>query len=120
MADKIRVNKVRAKNAVVGDRARITDKSGVLILSAEQSDLQAEALRQLREVIDLLPAYADEIDVEEARRTAELAESAIKKKRLRWDKATKYLNATWTAVSDVEVLASAVVAVQSIVQSLIR
>jgi hypothetical protein len=120
MAGKIHVGKIKATNAVIGDRGNITDKSRILIVTAEQAEVQAEALRKLREFVDLLPGHADEIDIERAREAATQAEAALKKKRWRPNRIVDYLGTIMAMVSDIEVLANAVRAVQATVERLIH
>jgi hypothetical protein len=120
MPDKIRVGKIEGKSIVVGDHGKITDKSEILIVSTEQAEVQAEALRKLRKFVDLLPEHADEIDIESAREAATRAEAALKKKRWRPSKIAGYLGAILAMVSDIEVLANAARAVQATVERLIN
>jgi hypothetical protein len=119
VASKNHVGKIRAKNSIVGDHGRLTDKSKTHALSAEQSALQADALRQLREIISLLPAYARDIDIGRARECAAKAETALKRRRLSRGQIEKHLKGILVAAGGITVLADAVGAVQATVARII-
>ncbi len=119
MADKIRVKRIKARNAVVGDRGKVVDKSEVVIVSEEQSKLQKKALRQLKNFVELLSAYANEIDIEKVQEAANQADTALRKPRLRRDKIDKFLRSIMAAVSGIAALATAIGAVQATVARLL-
>jgi hypothetical protein len=118
MADKIRIGKLVSKNVVVGREGKITDKSEILIASPAQSELQAEAIRQLHDFMELLPAYSHEIDVAPAHQAAKELESALNKRRLRRAKLENWFNVILSAIGGVSALAGAIGTVQATVGQL--
>jgi 1-deoxy-D-xylulose 5-phosphate reductoisomerase len=119
VADKIRIGRIKARNVVSGGHGNITDRSEVFVVRAEQSRLQAEALQQLREFIQSLPAHAHEIDAESAQKAAKSIETALSKRRIRRDKIEKGFNAVLAAIGGITTLANAIAAVQATVGRLI-
>jgi hypothetical protein len=115
MSQKYEVGKIRAHNVAVGNHA----KAKYAPVNAEQSSMQAEALDQIRRLIELLPAYADKIDSpREVQADAEAAEVALSKKKLNRARIEILIGRMAAGVAGVTALANAVDAVQAAITHL--
>jgi hypothetical protein len=108
------INEIRAENVAIGNRAKAASYA-----DKKQAALHAEALRQIRQLIELLPDYADEIDSPHAvKADAESIESALGKKKLNRDRLEKLIGRITPAVAGITALANAIAAVQTAITHL--
>jgi hypothetical protein len=116
MSQKYDVSKIDAKNVAIGNHAKAGYPSQG---NAVQSPAQLEALQQIRQLIELLPAYMDKI---ESPRTVQAdvraAETALGKKKLNRDRIEGLVGKIAAAVAGVTALANAIDAVQTAVTRL--
>jgi len=106
------VGKVKAKNVAIGNRAKAGDHT---YSDAEQ----AEALGQVRQLIELLSVHADEINSpHEIQEYAESVEVALQKRKLNRARIESLIQKIATAVAGVTALANAIDTVQTAVSRL--
>jgi hypothetical protein len=110
------VGEIRAKNLAFGPHAKA---KYVARPDAKQASMQAEALYQIRQLIELLSVHVDEIDSShELQADAESMEAALRKKKLNRARIEKLIGKITTAAAGVAALANAVDAVQTAVSRL--
>jgi hypothetical protein len=106
---KVKARKVRAKNVAIGSHAKAGDR---IYSEADQ----ANALYEVRRLIELLSVHAGEIDSpHEIRAYAESVETALQKRKLNRARIEKLVHKIAGAVAGVTALANAVGAVQTAV-----
>jgi hypothetical protein len=108
------VGKVEAKNVAIGNRAKAGDH--------RYSDAErAEALHQVRQLIELLSVHAGEINSShEIQQYAESMEDALQKRRLNRARIENFAHSIASALAGVTALANAVDAVQTAVSHLFK
>jgi hypothetical protein len=112
VAKNYKIGNIDADNVAVGDGATV-------YVGAQQIPIQAEALRELRRFIALLPARADEIDQpREVEANARAAEVALSKKKLNRRRIQDLIAQITAGVAGVTALATAIDAVQAAVTRL--
>jgi hypothetical protein len=112
MAKNYKIGNIEADNVAVGDRATI-------YVGAQQAPIQAEALREIRRFITLLPDGADEMDnPREVEANARAAEVALGKKKLNRGRIQDLITKITAGVVGVAALANAIEAVQAAVTRL--
>jgi hypothetical protein len=110
------IDKIRAENVAIGNRARAEYVSHS---DAKQAELHAEALYQIRQLIELLPHYSDKINSPHAvMADAESIESALSKKKLNRDRLENLIERVTPAVAGITALANAIAAVQTAITHL--
>lgn len=116
MCSEYKVRKVQAKNVAIGSHARANHTE---YITAEHSREQAEALEQIRQLLELLPAHLDEIDSPRSvKADAEAAEDALSKKKLNRARIENLIGKITAGLAGVTALANAVDAVQTAVTRL--
>jgi hypothetical protein len=112
MAKNYKIGNIEAANVAVGDGATI-------YVGAQQIPIQAEALREIRRFITLLPDRADEMDnPREVEANARAAEVALSKKKLNRGRIQDLITKITAGVVGVAALANAIEAVQAAVTRL--
>ena len=113
MGQKYDIGKLRAENVAIGNHARA--KYGTHP-DPELAAIQAEALYQIRQLIELLAVHFEEIDSPHAvREDAESIEAALKKKKLNRSRIENLIGNITPAVAGVTALAKAIDAVHTTV-----
>ena len=116
MGRKYDSGKVRAENVAIGDHA--TAKYG-MNADPKRAEIQAEALYQIRQLIELLGVYSEEIDsLRAVREDAESIEAALKKKKPNRSRIQNLIGNIAPVVADVTALAQAIDAVHAAVSHL--
>ena len=116
MSDRYDVGDIYADNVAVGNRARAEYKA---YPDPKQASIQAEALQQIRQLIELLAVHADEIgNPGEVQANAESVKSALRKKKLNRARIESLISKIRPAVAGVTVLADAIDAVHTAVSHL--
>jgi hypothetical protein len=112
MAKNYKIGKIEAANVAVGDGATV-------YVGVQQIPLQAEALRELRRFIELLPAQAAGIEKpHEVEANARAAEAALSKKKLNRGRIEDLITKITAGVVGVAALTNAMDAVQAAVTRL--
>jgi len=108
------VGKIKAKNVAIGNRAKAGDRI--------HSDAdREEALYQIRQLIELLTAHADEINSPpEIRAYAKSVETALQKRKLNRTRIENLVHKIASALAGVTAVANAVDAVQTAVSHLFK
>jgi hypothetical protein len=105
--NKYKIGKITAKNVAVGDRADAGDH-------VHRQPLQADAIYQVRQLIELLSAHAGEVEnAGEIRDYADSVETALQKRRPNRDRIEKLVRKITTGLAGVTALANAVDAVHA-------
>lgn len=106
------VGKVKAKNAAIGNRAKAGDR---IYSDADR----AEALDQVRQLIELLSVHAGEINgPPEIQAYAKSVETALQKRKLNRVRIENLVHKIASALAGIAVFANAVDAVQTAVSHL--
>lgn len=116
MSKGYKVGKIQADNVAVGDHARAE-----YLASADptQTAMQAEALYQIRQLIELLSIHANEINSFQAvQADAKSVEAALKKKTLNRARIENLIGKMTPALAGVTALANAIDAVRAAVSHL--
>ena len=113
MGQKYDIGKVRAKNVAIGSHAKAEYETHA---DPKRAAIQAEALDQIRQLIELLTVHSEEIDSPHAvREDAESIEVALKKKKLNRSRIENLIGNITPAVAGVTALAKAIDAVHTAV-----
>jgi hypothetical protein len=116
MGQKYDIGKVRAKNVAIGSHAKAQYETHT---DPKRAAIQAEALHQIRQLIELLAVHSEEIDSPHAvRADAESVEVALKKKKLNRSRIKKLIGNITPAVAGVTALANAIEAVHTAISHL--
>ena len=116
MSDHYNVGDIYAENVAVGNRARAEYKA---YPDPKQTSIQAEALQQIRQLIELLAVHANEIDnPDEVQANAKSVKSALRKKKLNRARIEGLISQIRPAVASVTALADAIDAVHTAVSHL--
>jgi len=116
MDQKYDIGKVRADNVAIGNHARAEYGTHA---DPERAAIQAEALHQIRQLIELLAVHSEEIDNPyTVRADAESVETALKKKKLNRSRIENLIGNIAPAVAGVTALAKAIDAVHIAVSHL--
>jgi hypothetical protein len=116
MSQHYNVGDIRADNIAIGNRAKAEYKA---CPDPKQASIQVEALQQIRQLIELLAAHADEIDnPREVQANAESVEIALRKKKLNRTRIENLIGRITPAVAGVTALANAIDAVHTAVSHL--
>jgi hypothetical protein len=116
MSDHYNVRDIYADNVAVGNRARAEYKT---YPDPKQALVQAEALQQIRQLIELLVVHADEIDDPgEVQANAKSVKNALRKKKLNRARIESLISQIRPAVAGVTALADAIDAVHTAVSHL--
>jgi hypothetical protein len=117
MGQDYHVRKIRSDNVAIGTHAKA---KYITHLNVEQISMQADALNQIRQFIELLSLHADAIDSpHEVQANAESMEAAVGKKKLNRTRIENLIAKITTAVAGVTALANAIDAVQAVVTRLL-
>ena len=112
MGQKYDIGKVRAKNVAIGSHAKAEYETYA-------DPKRAEALHQIRQLIELLALHSEEIDSPHTvQADAESVEGALKKKKLNHSRIEKLIGKITPAVAGVTALANAINAVHAAVSHL--
>jgi hypothetical protein len=106
MGQKYDIGKLRAENVAIGNHARAEYGTHP---DLELATIRAEALYQIRQLIELLAVHSEEIDSPHAiREDAESIEVALKKKKLNRSRIENLISNITPAVAGVTALAKAI------------
>jgi hypothetical protein len=116
MSDRYNFEDIHADNVAIGNRARAEYK---VYPDLKQASIQAEALQQIRQLIELLAVHADEIDNPgEVRANAKSVKIALRKKKLNRTRIESLISQIRPAVAGVTALADAIDAIHTAVSHL--
>ena len=111
-----KVGKITADAVTIGTHSKT---EYITHLDSRQTAMQAEALHQIRQLIELLSVHADEIDrPREVQADAKDVEASLGKKKLNRARIENLIGKITTAVAGVTALATAIDAVQTAVTRL--
>jgi len=116
MSDRYNIGDIYADNIAIGKRARAEYKA---YPDPKQALVQAEALQQIQQLIELLAVRADEIDNPgEVQTDAKSVKIALRKKKLNRGHIQRLISQIRPAVAGVTALAEAIDAVHTAVSHL--
>lgn len=116
MGQKYEIGKLQAENVAIGSHARA---EYVGQADPKRAAIQAEALNQVRQLIELLAVHSEEIDSPQAvRADAESIEDALQKKKMNRSRIENLIGNIAPAVAGVTALAKAIDAIHATVSHL--